>query len=137
MPVYNLQIKDHAAFFQDEESKDLNLDSLCCINVVRNLNKKLSTTNNPYATWLIIYPTVLLWKNFPQKCCMPLGYVQESLWNDSNTTKKVVGYCTSQNDFFKIIRPPLTSIITNPLIGDFGGTLKNFVHHSPSACDIC
>lgn len=50
MPVYNLQIKDHAVFFQDEESKDLNLDSLCCINVVRNLNKKLSTTNNPYAT---------------------------------------------------------------------------------------
>ena len=66
---------------------------------------------------------------------MPLGYVQEGLWNDSNTTKKVVGYCTSQNDFFKIIS--LTSIITNPLIGDFGGTLKNFVHHSPSACDIC
>ena len=50
MPVYNLQIKDHAVFFQDEESKDLKLDSLCCINVVRNLNKKLSTTNNPYAT---------------------------------------------------------------------------------------
>ena len=51
MPVYNLQIKDHAVFFfQDEEFKDLNLDSLCCINVVRTLNKKLLTTNNHYAT---------------------------------------------------------------------------------------
>ena len=68
---------------------------------------------------------------------MPLGYVKVGLWNDSNTTKEAVGNCTSQNDFFKITRPPLTSIINNPLIGDFGGTLKNLLNHSPSACDIC